>query len=462
LEESLRNFIRNVTRLSGKLTMSYPCWDIVDDRELFPSSVVLSAFRLISGNREADQNDLDRALPAAASFAAETPAQALDEAEWWLSQLCGQQAWKARLDAVECRFPHLARGRQAFIARQSDTLTSYDGYVPEAGVDHDPTASGKVLSASSLETAGRCPLKYYFSYVLNVRPLEELIFDPECWLDALSFGQLLHSVFRQFLAELCQRHEIPDFNRDEKHLADILRAHIHTFREAVPPPNETALRRQCRELRWAARVFLNVESVYCQKHTPQFFETSIGLPAEGTGSNLDETEPIALPLPTGQSIRTCGRIDRIDRIGSGRQFAICDYKTGSSWQYDTADPFQQGRFVQHAIYLSMVQAVLRRRVDPEAVVESFDYFFPNAKTWGKRIGWTSQELAGGLSIIERLCRMIASGTFLPTNVASDCNFCDYQAVCGDLKAQAATCQRKLDNDANAPLLAIRELRRRAK
>ena len=122
------------------------------------------------------------------------------------------------------------------------------GYVPDAGHDFSPTQTERVFSASGLETAGQCPLKYFFSYALYVRPLEELVVDPERWLDALNCGKLLHSVFRQFMSELRARDEIPEFVRDQKRLAEILRLHIQKYRDAVPPPNEAAYRKQCREL----------------------------------------------------------------------------------------------------------------------------------------------------------------------------------------------------------------------
>ena len=163
---------------------------------------------------------------------------------------------------------------------------------------------------------GLCPLKYFFSYPLYIRPPEELVVDPERWLDALTFGHLLHSVFRQFMAELRQRDEIPEFARDEKTLSEILRSHIQQYRDAVPPPNEAAFRKQCRELTWAAKVFLETESDYCKQHRPEYFEASIGLPAEVEGTDLDESDPVEIVLPSGQSVRTRGRIDRIDRIGN--------------------------------------------------------------------------------------------------------------------------------------------------
>ena len=60
---------RLLARLRGTVTLSYSCQDLTDDRETFPSSIVLAAFRILSGQREADQADLNRWLPPAESFA---------------------------------------------------------------------------------------------------------------------------------------------------------------------------------------------------------------------------------------------------------------------------------------------------------------------------------------------------------------------------------------------------------
>jgi hypothetical protein len=49
---------------------------LADDREMFPSPVELSAFRILSGQREGDQSDMLRWLPSASSFAPDRPDKA--------------------------------------------------------------------------------------------------------------------------------------------------------------------------------------------------------------------------------------------------------------------------------------------------------------------------------------------------------------------------------------------------
>jgi len=54
----LQKFAYLLSRITGHVSLSYSCASIADDRETFPSPVLLSAYRIISQNRTADINDL--------------------------------------------------------------------------------------------------------------------------------------------------------------------------------------------------------------------------------------------------------------------------------------------------------------------------------------------------------------------------------------------------------------------
>ena len=102
LQERLQRFALLLARLRGNVTLSYSCHDLADDREMFPSPVVLSAFRILSGQREGDQADVLRWLPPAASFAPDRPDKALAESEWWLWRLSGPEAvYRPRLVSAQ-------------------------------------------------------------------------------------------------------------------------------------------------------------------------------------------------------------------------------------------------------------------------------------------------------------------------------------------------------------------------
>jgi ATP-dependent helicase/DNAse subunit B len=176
------------------------------------------------------------------------------------------------------------------------------------------------------------------------------------------------------------------------------------------------------------------------------------------GTPLDREEAIPVMLADGQTIHVRGRVDRIDQWGAEelKGYAVWDYKTGSSWGFEKAEPFQQGRKVQSFLYVAMVGHVVREEIDATAEVKQFGFFFPGAKAVGERINWRPEELSQGREVLQKLCRLIIDGAFLATNNSADCTFCDYRPICGD--QVAGLTQLKLDNPANDLLEPMRQLR----
>ncbi len=175
------------------------------------------------------------------------------------------------------------------------------------------------------------------------------------------------------------------------------------------------------------------------------------------GTPLDAPEPAVAALPGGKSIRLRGQIDRVDRLDK-RQFALWDYKTGGSSRYTRKRPYHEGRVVQHAAYLALVRQRLRQFAGPNAEAVQFGYFFPGTKTCGERLVYPASDLCDGLAVIERICRIIANGAFLPTTNVDDCAFCDYASICAVGPKLAGSSQRKLNEPANDVLAPLRELR----
>ena len=448
-----------LSRLSGSVTLSWPCHDLADDRETFPSSVVLSTYRLISGCHGADLESLNNAIGPPVSFAPTTADEALDESERWLWQLSDEKIQGTnQIALVESHFPHLARGSSAQL-QQSAGFGPFNGYVPQAGKDLDPfAAEGPVLSASALETAGRCPLAFFFRNGLKLQPPDELEIDPDRWIDAAQFGSLMHDVFRRFMGELSSAGQRPQFERDHNRLAKILHEAVEQWREDVPPPNENAFRMQYWQLVRTSRIFLQAEEEFCQTSQPRFFEVALGLESVAGGSPLDEKEPSTVSLPNGKSIRARGWIDRVDETDVSR-YAVWDYKVGSGYGYDRVDPFRQGRRVQSVLYLQMIEAALRKNLDPKAIVERFGYFFPSIRAHGLRVDWDADTLANGTTILERLCTSVEDGAFVATNDKDDCRYCDYASICRDVNRVTSQSKGLLDRDDLVPLRHFRELRR---
>ena len=470
LTRRLAGFGGLLARLRGTVTLGASCRNLADDREMFPSPVILAAYRILSGNREGDPQALREWLPEPASFAPAAPDRCVDATEWWLWRLCASGEVEDPEGFVGRHFPHLGRGLRARQARRSDRFTEYDGYVPQAGRDADPArAGGPVLSASRLERLGSCPLEYFFQYVLGIERPEEYEIDSVLWLDPTEKGELLHRVFRGFMSALNRKGLLPELGRDRGLLAEILESEIELWKREKPPPGPDVFDREVRELQQTARIFLQEEEEFCRASRPLFFEVSVGLPAEGEGSRLDSPEPVEVELPDGRTIRVRGRIDRVDEEagpGTGKHYAVWDYKTGSSWKYrdekgrKNPDPFRQGRLVQGALYLAMAEARLRKEVSPGARVSRFGYFFPRPgpREHGERLDWSREELARGGRVVAGLCEMLARGTFPFTDDPGDTSNSDYTDAFGDAAEAASAAKRKLANPENRELRPMQALR----
>lgn len=463
VERSFVEFVRLLARLRGTVTLSYCTRGLHEDRELFPSSALLAAYRLVFGDPHADQAALLGSAQPTSGFAPSDGKSALCPQEWWLWRLCGQTPIDRERELVEAKFPWLSDGARACSSRQSEQLTEFDGFVPEAGRDLDPAAAtDQVVSASRLETAGRCPLAFYFQYGLGINPPEEYETDPDRWLNALDFGAMMHRVFEQFMAALIKRGELPNVEAHQDELTAVLDTQLAAHRDEIPPPSPVAYRRREKEARETAQTFLVEEARWCAEEgsRPQYLEVALGLAADGEGTTLDAADPIAVMLPEGESIRTRGRIDRIDQIGSGsiRTYAIWDYKTGSTRGYEPNDPFNKGRHLQPYLYATIVAHRLEQLDPGQSAVKSFGFFFPGRRGAGRRISWSREQLEPGSVLLSQLCEAIRKGAFLATNNSDDCKYCEYQAICGDVDEVALASHRKLENPSNQDLIPFKQLR----
>lgn len=452
-----------LARLRGRLTLSYPCFNLTRDAEMFPSGIILSAFRLLSGIRDGDHTRLAQWLDPPLTFAPESLEECLDESEYWLLRFCGPKKVGNRPQLAKAAFPHLGRGALAEEMRRSPVFGSYDGLVPESGRDPrtDPFGEeGPVMSAGRLERIGRCPLGYFFRYVLELKPEEEPVTDPEDWLGPLKRGSILHRAFQVFMEGLIKEELLPEFDRDIEKLEKIVDGLVEMEENQSPPPDPEIPARRKKELRRIAAVFLKEEEEFCRTSRPVYLEADIGFGRESSGNPLETSGPVKLKLPSGRRIKVRGRLDRIDlkRGSKERIYSVWDYKTGWAGRYDKVEPFSKGRIIQHFIYLALARAALKK-IDPDAAVERFGYVFTSLAARGERLEWTGEELNQGAGIVEELCRLVSQGTFPATDNKGDCAYCDFRDICGDPEETAHNAAAKLNDPENRSLEPFRSLRR---
>jgi len=460
-----RDFVSLLSRLRGNVTLSYSSRNLTDDTDNSPGKVIWSAFRLLSEKPEGDLDDLNDWLDDPVSFAPVCTPHCISPREWWLWRLCTGRSINNLNEVMAELYPHLNRGIKAVRERKSENFTIYDGFVPEAGKDYNPfKPGGFTISATAIETLGSCPMDFFFRYVLEIEKPETYKMSDAYWLEPFEIGNLLHSVFREFMSRLKAEELKPQVDRDEPLLMKILTQEIRSWKQIKPPPNDDVFDRTVRDLELAARIFLIEEEAQCRTVEPAFFEAAIGMQPEGTGTDIDDPEPAEIIVCNGKIIKARGRIDRIDRVPGSTSFMLWDYKTGSTWKYKKDSgkkgyhPYWQGRVVQNVLYSEMAKTVLKRKLSPEARVTSFGYFFPTGKGGGERIITGENELEAGKSILTMLCEMIAAGCFPYTDESGDVTYSDYKEITGDPDNAAEQIKRKLNNPGNELLALYRKLR----
>jgi len=267
-----------------------------------------------------------------------------------------------------------------------------------------------VVSASRLEDLGTCPLRYLHRSVMRIYPPDDPELDPDRWLNPLHRGGLLHEVFETSLREARGRKlkmEEPGF---EALAVETLGSCVERLRAEVPVPGEGALRRELVALEEDVRSFVRMVR---QQGAPWVaLELDFG---------LGDDDPVLLDLEQGQ-LRLRGAIDRVDENLEGVH--VVDYKTGVARGLDAGSgTFDGGRRLQHALYAHAAEQRLG------GTVVSGGYHYPTRRGENQAFVYDRPRLAGVAALLDLMLDMLASGSFVPTDRADDCRFCDYADVC---------------------------------
>jgi ATP-dependent helicase/nuclease subunit B len=451
-----------LARYAGTVTASYSSWKLRSldyQSEQFPSPFFLELYRAAAGNAHADYTDLAAALPDAAGFSpsvAGAQSPALDETEWFLSQLTrARGTWAgAAEEAVAALYPHLRDGRRAEEARASDAFTVYDGWVSAGTPELDPRRGGEPQSASRLQLLAACPFRYFVRYVLGVDAPETAERDRTRWLDPLAAGQLLHDVFRQFFETITAAGEKPSVARHGALIEEIAAGQIRVWTERIPPRSEISFGERREELLFACRAFLRLEEEHCREVTPRFFEVPFGMPRAELRARIASREPVAIDAGGGRTFLLRGSIDRVDE-GADGEFQVWDYKTGGTFGFSESRGLAGGRRIQYALYALALEVLLGRAGLPAGVSHS-GYFFPGRKGEGQRFRMPL-DLEKTRAILNRLMDLLAAGAFPHAADPDDCAFCDFESVCGGITAASRRAKCKLATATLPALRAFREM-----
>ncbi|HEX6558806.1 MAG TPA: PD-(D/E)XK nuclease family protein, partial [Longimicrobiales bacterium] len=422
LAQAQYRFAAMFARLRGAVTLSFSAYDTAEARKLGPAAVVLDAYRLKTSDPAASYEQFRAAIAANATAVARPQAQ-LDSDDVWLSALSSDGVMQLGQHVVRNVFSGLDRGLSAQALRGARQPGAQHGLVSARAV-LDPRQSREVVSPSRLEALGTCALRYFYRYVLQIRPPDIPQFDPEVWLDPRNRGSLLHEVFEETLLAARDR-EVEALSSEFETLAvHQLEAACVKWRELVPPPSDTVYAREVEELRADVAAFAKM----CRDDGANWRALELQFGAQGRA-------PVTLDL-NGASIRLQGRVDRVDELEDGRLLVI-DYKTGSMAPYRGV-AFDGGRRLQHYLYSAAVAQLL------EKPVARMEYRFPTARADGQTVAYELDAIGAGAELVNALLDNVAAGRFLPTSERSDCAYCDFRECCR---------VKTLRNDIASPLAA---------
>ncbi|MFH0823224.1 MAG: PD-(D/E)XK nuclease family protein [Pseudomonadota bacterium] len=462
LHRDIQAFSELIARLPGDVTLSYSCRNISDDGDMFPSPLLLNAYRLVWAKKDANYTDFMASLKPPASFVSADITGCWDLTEWWPAKLCTAHKVKDADGLLKRHFPNIAKGKAACEARILPEIGIYDGMMPEPEPELSPYAEqGPVVSSSGLETLGSCPRRYFFHYILQINPPPVTEINKDEWLDRLEFGNLLHRVLYHYVSVRMKRPWPPNYGEELEGIRNLAAERAEWLKSVMPPPSEAVYQSQVEDLLAAVDVFLDHES---KRNTsvPMFLEASLGRSPYRNGTSLDSERPIELKLADARTIRVRGRIDRVDRIRQdpGKQYEIWDYKSESAYKHRDDDPFLGGRVIQHGLYVILIEKALKMLVDPAAEVTHFHYLFPGIKERGAVVSYDRNDLSRTEGIIEALCTLAASGTFFCTDdPGTDCTYCPYVSACGGKDMIAESTKAKAANKTHPALNLRRGLRK---
>jgi len=388
----------------GRVTLSWALAADLSGRRAGPAAVVLDAMRQSTADPALSYEQLRALAGPPACAVPDEGRTALDARDAWLDALADGPLLLDGTGAVREAWPQLADGGPrpgAVLAGGEVTLTG-DGAL--------------TVSATSLELLSKCPLAWFYRYLLRVEPPADPEYDPDRWLDARQRGLLLHELFEAAGQRFQDRQKSLDAATVRAEMLDLAESALARWRAEVPVPSEAVFESEQEELRQCALAFLELERhAAAERHAATWlhFEQDLAGPRA------------AYSLPDGRQIRLAGRVDRVDRLPDGR-LRVVDYKTGRPDRFRPparAAPLDGGRLLQPALYAAAIGAI------HGAAATGFEYRFPTPAGRGERVPHDAGMLHQAAPVIEGLLEHLALGRYVPTTEERDCGYCDYQEVC---------------------------------
>ena len=268
-----------------------------------------------------------------------------------------------------------AARKHLFAFRQLESR-AYSRVAYWAASYHPPVFEPLHMSASAMDTYLRCPQKYLLQHVWGVRG------GPQA---ALTFGNVMHTTIREFVAAVKRKRRIPF-----EDLAAIY------------------------QREWSGAGFQDAyqEEEYRRaglEHLQEFHRRYLDAPADV----LHQEKVFELPLD--HNLVVTGRLDQINRVGL-REVEIVDYKTGKP---------REEKDAKNSLQLSLYALAAREVLELEPVRLTFYNLTTNEPISVSR---DEKQLKQALSTVQEVAEQIRAGQFAATP-GFYCRTCEYQSLC---------------------------------
>ncbi len=333
-------FYLGLTRAREALVLSYPRFDL-EGHEALPSFYVDEVKKLFSGELPKLSYPVSQSLPRLEDAVEEREVEAhLIEG---LFKRGGGREKKER--ALTLGLYNRLLAKPSFQALFPRILFDTTAQIRDERIRAAFLPKGGIFNATSFQTYGGCPYRYFASRVLGLEEMEEGI-------DPREVGILLHEVLETYWRERVEKRkkELEDLEKAKAFVTEKLEALL----KEKPLSGERKYRVELKvaEMKeWLSRmVEKEIEDESPLKPlAPRHFEF-------GFGFNPKEVDYLRLFDPHREDLKLRGKIDRIDVDPSGKYALVIDYKTGGQFHKKDLD---FGTALQLPLYLLAAQKLLK-------------------------------------------------------------------------------------------------------